>query len=172
VLEVRANRDELTGLLNRRAYYQAIEIDRQRARRSGRPISILYMDLDNLKVVNDDHGHEAGDVLLAGFTGRLVASLRPGDWAARLGGDEFSVCLTDAGPREARAAVTRLQDELAPPLPGGLRVGASIGCATFLEVPDDVETMVHAADQLMYAAKRHERGSVRCIVLPAPEAAK
>jgi diguanylate cyclase (GGDEF)-like protein len=170
VLEVRAHRDELTGLLNRRAYYQAVEVDRQRARRSGRPISVLYMDLDNLKVVNDDHGHEAGDVLLAGFARRLQASLRPGDWAARLGGDEFSVCLADAGPQEARAAVTHLQEDLASPLPGGLRAGASIGCATFLEMPDDVETMVHAADQLMYAAKRDERGSVRCTVLPTTEA--
>ncbi len=160
-IEQNAAHDELTGIANRRAFYAQVGVDRQRAERSGEPISLIYVDLDDLKRVNDQLGHEKGDRLLQLFTERVSAELRPTDWFARMGGDEFAVALVDTGADAAQQVARRLQEVLDHPDPSGLTPRGSIGCATFVAVPSTVEEMVHVADGLMYEAKKVARGSVR-----------
>jgi diguanylate cyclase (GGDEF)-like protein len=163
-LSHRAATDDLTGLMTRTAFYEHVEVDRRRAERTGRPITVLYLDLDNLKATNDEFGHEAGDGLLAGFAGRLAEVVRPTDWIARFGGDEFAVALVDTDEVAAAAVLQRLRAMLADPVTGGLVPSVSIGSATFREVPDSVDEMLRAADQLMFEAKHDHRGSVRAAV--------
>lgn len=170
-LDRRASRDELTGLRNRRSFYEVVEVDRRRALRTGRPISLLYLDLDNLKVVNDERGHEAGDALLLEFAERLRAVLRPGDWTARLGGDEFAVCLAETDDADTAAVLARLTDELAQPIESGFAPSASIGAGTWYVPPDTVEEMVRTADDLMYRAKQRRPGSWEAMTVGARSAA-
>jgi diguanylate cyclase (GGDEF)-like protein len=164
-LSRRAATDDLTGLMTRTAFFEHVEIDRRRAERNERPITVLYLDLDNLKATNDELGHEAGDRLLAGFAARLSEVVRPTDWTARFGGDEFAVALVETDEVAAAAVLQRLRATLVDPTPDGLVPSVSIGSATFREVPDSVEEMLRAADRLMFEAKNDQRGSVRAAVL-------
>lgn len=153
----RAFRDPLTGLANRGLFMDRLEHALTRVTRNQGLITVLFMDLDNLKAVNDSLGHEAGDQLLVTTARRLQACLRPGDTAARLGGDEFTVLLEDAadvsnGARVAERIVQTLQ---APITLAGhtLFVSASIGVASSgpgLEQPED---LLRAADTAMYRSK-------------------
>ncbi|MEU2347122.1 EAL domain-containing protein [Modestobacter sp. NPDC049651] len=151
-LEVQARTDALTGLPNRPALSAALGDAVRRA--SGRSW-LLFLDLDDFKVVNDRLGHPAGDELLQHVAGRMLAALRDGDVCARLGGDEFAVLLHDAGETEARGIGQRLLELLSAPvtLAGRLtQVGTSVGLARLGPGLTATE-VVHRADVAMYAAK-------------------
>ena len=126
-LEDLAHRDELTGLPNRRALMSALD-----GRLAGRqPTSVIFLDLDGFKAVNDMHGHDVGDALLQAFAQRLVGVVRDGDFVARLGGDEFVVI---ARPDHSRTLAHRIVHELALPyVLDGLTVtiGVSVGITNF-----------------------------------------
>ena len=164
-LRTQAVRDALTGLLNDRGLREAAATERERSVRSGRPISVVYVDVDGLKAVNDREGHAAGDALLRRFAARLEAVTRSGDWAGRLGGDEFAVVLPDTGLDGAAAMVERLAS-----LPGPT---ASIGSITWTEAPPSMEVMLAEADRAMYEAKAAGAGPVvrEAGGQPAPERA-
>jgi diguanylate cyclase (GGDEF)-like protein len=146
--------DPLTSMLNGRAFHKAADRIMAHCRRTGRPLTIAYVDLDNFKTVNDQLGHQAGDEMLRGLAKRMRSTIRPDDVGARLGGDEFVVLFPEISPADAAIALERLRSSLATVLGSGpIAVSSSAGAVTFLTVPDSIEEMLHAADSRMYAAK-------------------
>jgi diguanylate cyclase (GGDEF)-like protein len=165
-LSRRALHDDLTGLPNRALFWEHLSHRLETAGRRQTGFAVLFLDIDNFKVVNDTMGHAAGDQLLVEVAARLRTALRAGDTAARVGGDEFVVLLDDVSTSEAALVVAdRLGQGLRAPYEIGTdrRIAtASIGVAVGpqgLETADDV---VAAADAAMYDAKR--RGGNRCVL--------
>jgi diguanylate cyclase (GGDEF)-like protein len=160
-----ANYDKLTGLPNRRLFFSHANQAVVSARRHRRRFSLLFIDLDGFKAVNDTHGHDTGDALLAEVATRLRACVRETDTVARMGGDEFTVLLTDltADP-DASMVARRMLDILAAPfdLDGTrCRIGASIGIASYPDHAEDLDALMAAADGAMYAVKRSGKNEMR-----------
>lgn len=162
-LEKRAQYDDLTSLPNRSLFMRQLEKAVGRSRRNGRPIAVLFLDLDRFKSVNDTLGHDTGDLLLSQVANRLSGNLRIGDVSARWGGDEFVVCLEDFGEsRNAAAAAQKLVLVLSEKydLNGSeVYVTPSIGIALHPDCGETAEQLIKAADTAMYQAKR--RGGSR-----------
>lgn len=153
--------DPLTEAANARAFYEAAEIEISRLRRYARPFSVLYLDADNLKQVNDSRGHSAGDKALKATVSILKRTLRAGDTVARLGGDEFAVLLAEADAHAAEVVANRLQNALRQGLGRQFQFTYSIGVLTCLAAPPSVDDLVEWADNLMYAAKRAGKDTIR-----------
>ena len=158
-LEEAARRDALTGCLTRGAFHDAVAAELARASRHQRWVSVVMVDLDDFKAVNDLRGHLAGDQLLDRVGHVLRNSLRAGDEAGRLGGDEFAVLLTEADAFDAARTAERLLDDLTDE-----GVAASIGVATATRL-DDVSKLLARADAGLYDAKREGKGRV-VVVMP------
>ncbi|MEK9804593.1 MAG: diguanylate cyclase, partial [Curvibacter sp.] len=163
-LKYQAFHDALTGLPNRPLLLERLAQEMARARRSERPLAVMFIDLDRFKKINDNLGHEAGDRLLCQVAERLISSTREGDTVARLSGDEFVVLLPDLGsPQQAARLAAEMQGLLGEPFLIGestAYVGASIGVAIF---PDDgnlASELLKKADMAMYRAKATGRGRV------------
>ncbi|MGA2011107.1 MAG: EAL domain-containing protein [Solirubrobacteraceae bacterium] len=149
--------DALTGLANRRMLLDRMEHELVRADRGGEPVTVLFLDLDGFKLVNDSLGHAVGDALLVAVAERLVSATREGDVCARLGGDEFAVLL--AGASDSAATARRIIDVLQRGFRFGadeVFVSASVGIASGR---DDADTLLRQADVAMYRAKRAGAGS-------------
>jgi two-component system cell cycle response regulator len=156
--------DTLTGLLNRRAFLDVLDRESARSERHSYPLSLLLLDADHFKRVNDTYGHAAGDAVLQGFARVLGHVARRSDVVARWGGEEFVVALPQTGAAGARVAAERVRRALAEaryPIPGGepLRMTASVGAATALP-PWQRDAVISAADEAMYAAKARGRNRV------------
>lgn len=154
-LHYQALHDPLTGLGNRVLFMERIEHALARARRRMSALSVVFVDLDGFKGVNDTLGHEAGDELLVAVAERLRESLRAEDTVARLGGDEFGIVIEDTGRAEAVQAAERLVRVLETSLclrAGEVSISASIGVATRL-ADEEVDELLRQADAAMYAAK-------------------
>jgi len=169
-----ARTDALTGVANRRAFFEAVELELERARRHGRPLTLAYVDADDFKYVNDALGHAEGDALLVTVAQTLRGSTRAVDAVARLGGDEFALLLPETDGETARTLLLRLRATLAEAMDRhGWKVGFSVGAATFLEPPASADLVMVRADELMYEAKRTAKGSMKLAVVggppPAPE---
>ncbi len=165
-----ARTDALTGVANRRAFLEAAELELERARRSGRPMTFAFIDCDDFKDVNDSLGHTQGDALLVVAAQTLRGATRAVDTVARLGGDEFGLLLPETDGPTAQPLLARLRATLlAAAQRHGWRVGFSIGAATFVAPPRSVDELMAAADALMYQAKRGAKGSIQAAVhgLPA-----
>lgn len=153
--------DDLTSLLNARAFHEEAGRILDLSRRKRHPVAVGYIDLDEFKSLNDALGHEAGNQVLRDVATVLRKAMRASDLTARVGGDEFAVFLPETNPDEARAVLERLAGRLTETLSRAPRlVTASIGGVAFLRVPASVEAMVHAADARMYAAKAAGRNRV------------
>ena len=153
--------DSLTGAHNRRFLDTALAEELARSKRAGRPLTVLALDLDRFKPVNDQLGHAAGDHLLAVCVRVMQAHLRPSDRLCRLGGDEFVVVAPEADEADGLILAARLLDavrlageEHAP----GIGVHASAGVAGFPAQPAEAGVLLHAADEALYRAKRAGRG--------------
>jgi diguanylate cyclase (GGDEF)-like protein len=161
-LHHRALHDALTGLPNRVLLGDRLRHSLRETRRSGEPVALLLLDLDQFKEVNDQLGHHHGDTLLVAVAARLRELLRDCDTFARLGGDEFALLLTDARSLDgARAVATKIAEALERPFPVGtmsISVRASIGIAMSPEHGEDDETLMRRADMAMYKAKRRGGG--------------
>ena len=159
-----AYRDDLTGLPNRVSLLDRFQLELAHARRGKSGLGVMYLDLDGFKLVNDTHGHEAGDHVLKVTARRLASTLRAGDTVARLGGDEFVLLLPAvAGPEEARKVGEKLVVALEQPIDwkdATLHVSASIGLALYPEDGDEPETLLRRADKAMYRAKSGGSGQV------------
>lgn len=159
--------DALTGLANRAGLAPALEHAVRRARRAGKKVAALYLDLDGFKQVNDTHGHETGDRLLVEAAKRLRGTLRESDQVARLGGDEFVVVLEDVpGMAQVERVANKLIAEIARPypiLPGGdsCRVTTSIGASLFPDDADSPRALLQHADAAMYRAKQESKNDLR-----------
>ena len=152
----RAFHDELTGLANRALFDDRLRNATIRAERSGTPVTVLLLDLDGFKAVNDSLGHLLGDALLCGVAGRVSGCVRPGDTVARLGGDEFALVLEGADAAEGELVAERLTEALREPFTfGGLDMltSASVGVATAEGARSDPDGLMRSADAAMYAAK-------------------
>ncbi|MCS6876743.1 MAG: GGDEF domain-containing protein [Geminicoccaceae bacterium] len=163
-LEELARRDSMTGLLNRGAFFEAAEAAIRRARGNGRPLTLLVLDVDHFKAVNDSYGHAAGDEALRLIARTLLAATRRSDVVGRLGGEEFGVLLEGAAPDEAALVADRILSavRLLDFEQGGERVplSASAGLAA-LEPGLDLDGLFARADAALYAAKRAGRGRAR-----------
>lgn len=170
-----ANEDALTGLPNRRAWMEEAHKQMQLARRLGNSLSVLMLDVDHFKRVNDTHGHAAGDAVLRGLGKLLAGSLRGTDMAGRLGGEEFAVLLPGSDCAGANRVAEGLRQlvEVETIEEGGtqLRVTASIGVAHLADLPADADlvTLLRAADQALYSAKQSGRNAIACAPGAAPE---
>jgi diguanylate cyclase (GGDEF)-like protein len=155
--EVEATHDAMTGLANRKLFYDRLRQALLHARRYNGKVGVLFVDLDNFKTVNDLYGHHVGDALLAEVAQRLVASVRESDTVARAGGDEFLVMLGELGGREdCQAAVEKIETALASKarLHGvELLISASIGQALYPEDGVTEDELIRAADTSMYRIK-------------------
>ncbi|HEY5789807.1 MAG TPA: EAL domain-containing protein, partial [Gammaproteobacteria bacterium] len=162
-IEHLAHFDPLTDLPNRALFQAQSRQILAAARRSGRPVALLMLDLDDFKDVNDSLGHAAGDRLLEQVAGRLKDCLREGDMVARLGGDEFALVLPEVeGPEAVDTAVRRLLEKVAEPYTLDeldLFVNASVGIALYPGDGEDAETLLKHADLALYRAKNRGRGT-------------
>ena len=164
-----ARTDYLTGAFNGRSFSEAAETEVQRARRHGHPFSVVFMDVDDFKLVNDRLGHSAGDRLLRLVADTVRANVRAVDVVARLGGDEFAVLMPETDDRAAQMVLRRIRRQLFEAARReGWPVTFSAGLITWVEPPASVDEMLRTADELMYAAKRHGKNSVRHAVSPRP----
>ena len=156
-----ANHDALTLLPNRAFFQTQLSQVIAAANATGGKFSLLLVDLDHFKLVNDSAGHDAGDALLQIVADRLHESVRPGDLVARLGGDEFAIVLPGCGAKKAREIADRILHALKAPIVHRTRpidCRASIGASVFPEHGTQLEELLKSADMALYAAKDGGRG--------------
>lgn len=168
-LETMAYSDPLTGLPNRRLFTDEIRRMAVQAQRDGVPFTLLLIDLDHFKEINDTFGHDAGDALLVEAADRLRSAVREGDRVARLGGDEFAVLLAPFGDTNVGGVISqRIVDDMARPIMHhdvAMRVSASVGGAAFFN-QQDVDSLYKAADLALYQAKSAGRNTWRMEGVP------
>jgi len=156
--------DTLTGLPNRAMFIDRLQQVLRQTRRSADPVTVMLLDLDRFKLINDSLGHPAGDQVLRDVASRLRDVLRESDTVARLGGDEFALLLPGSPPERVNQIVERVLRVLEAPIlleDQPVDVGASIGIATWPEDGDDADTLLRHADVAMYVAKRAGSGHAR-----------
>jgi diguanylate cyclase (GGDEF)-like protein len=153
--------DGLTGCFNRRFFEIQLERDLHLATRMRQPVSLILLDVDHFKRVNDEHGHDAGDSALRLLAGALREEVRGVDTAARYGGEEFAIILPQAGEEGALVVAERLRSRIERmEVPGVGSITASIGVATFPQHASSRELLVTTADRALYQAKRTGRNRV------------
>jgi diguanylate cyclase (GGDEF)-like protein len=161
-----ARTDALTGVANGRTFYEAAGAEIERFSRTSRPFTVAYLDLDNFKAVNDRLGHAAGDRVLRQVATVLRANTRSLDTVARLGGDEFAVLLPETAADNAIDLLDRLRETLLSEVSqGGWPISCSIGAATFLRKPRNVDDMIQRVDALMYKVKRQGKAQLRHVTV-------
>ena len=164
-LRMQSLRDPLTGLYNRRYLEESLPREAERCERRGRPLSVLMLDVDHFKRFNDEHGHAAGDALLARIGQVLAATTRGEDIACRFGGEEFTVVMPEADVEQATARAEQIRAAIAEAsiLYLGRELGpvtASIGVDELRAGMDTPQTMMARADRALYAAKAQRRNRV------------
>ncbi len=159
-----ALKDPLTGLLNHRAFQERLGEELGRARREGYPVSVVALDLDDFKEINDHWGHACGDEALRVLSRAIAVELRPSDFCGRVGGDEFMIGVVHAGAEVAGGVVARVRAALDDVRvgPGQARLMISAGIAEYPRHSDVQEELLHLADGAMYWAKSD--GKDRCTV--------
>ena len=153
-LEQLATQDPLTNVLNARAFSQELAQELSRNRRYGRPLALIYLDLDDFKSVNDAHGHATGDAVLRLVADAMRGAVRQADVVGRLGGDEFGVLMPETDGDVAHAAANRLGSGIRTVFRGTPSVTASIGVVAVSGTEAGTDELLRKADQAMYAAKR------------------
>jgi diguanylate cyclase (GGDEF)-like protein len=180
-LEHRAYSDYLTGLANRRYFLKLAETELERALRYGGKLSILMLDIDHFKQVNDTYGHKVGDLVLTKLAEVSLATLRDVDTIGRVGGEEFAILLPETTDLQAVDAAERLRNALSAArviLEGGLPLHftVSVGVTTLNDKETNIDTLLNQADQALYQAKNQGRNRVCSYVsdsgqgIPPPQA--
>ncbi len=158
--------DHLTGAMNRGGLDQAFRRETANADRHGAPLGIALIDIDNFKILNDTHGHQAGDAALVHLSQIMMKALRPGDTLVRFGGEEFLILFPHSALAQARQALQRLQDELArlPFICQGKNPGLTFSAGVTMRKPGEAQaSVIGRADQALYEAKR--TGKQRVVAL-------
>lgn len=158
--------DDLTRLYNVRYLYRTLEIEIRRARRYASSVSVVFMDLDGFKLVNDAYGHRAGSVTLTEVAEVITSSVRDSDFVARFGGDEFVLMLPETGAKAALQMAERVRMHISSHrFSGGvgarIHLTASFGVASFPEHGAEAEKLIELADAAMYEAKERNKNNVR-----------
>ena len=157
-----ANTDPLTGALNRRSFNEVAEKRMIISEVNRHPYTMVYIDLDNFKTVNDMLGHAVGDLVLKTVVDILQQQIRNTDFLARLGGDEFAVLLSDIDQKHAQSIVQRLQSALVEKMKiNEWAITFSIGVLTVLSMPESVDQLVSMTDALMYDVKGKGKNAVQ-----------
>jgi diguanylate cyclase (GGDEF)-like protein len=164
--------DDLTQLYNTRYLNQVLHRETKRASRSGRPLSLLFIDLDGFKWINDNHGHLFGSRALVEAASVIRTSARETDVVARFGGDEFAVILPDTGSEGAYAVGERIRERIAEyqflaEKGLNLHLTASVGVATLPDSADSADELIHAADTAMYEVKDRGKNGIQSAAAPA-----
>jgi len=168
-----AYRDPLTGLWNRRYFEERLAEEESRSQRagSGRRFSVLVVDINDFKLINDQHGHPVGDTLLKWAGEFLHTHLRTHDVPCRTGGDEFAVLLPDIGAEDSARLVARLREQLVVANLGReIPLGMSLGVATWPDSGSTVADLIAHADEEMYADKRRQKAAAETLAAAAPRA--
>ena len=152
--------DPLTGLFNRHKLSESLETEVERAVRYSRPVSLIMMDLDDLKGVNDTQGHVGGDVVLQRVADAIRGHVRRLDLATRFGGDEFLVLLPETTLEDAEQVAERIGEEVKKIRAGTRAVTASIGVVGWIPIHRSSRDLLEAADRALYEAKRRGRGAI------------
>ena len=154
--------DFLTGVGNGRYFIELANMEINRARRNEHPLTVVYIDLDNFKTINDRYGHSTGDNLLRLVANTIKSNIRLMDTVARLGGDEFAILLPETGPELAEAITRKLQKiNLEIMQKNGWPVTFSIGVVTFIHPPTTVDEILKKSDNLMYTAKNNGKNMIK-----------
>ncbi len=161
-----ARLDFLTKIPNRRQFEEVLQMEAQRGERYGHPLTLIYMDIDNFKVVNDSLGHHEGDRLLVAASSVIKRSIRSTDFVSRLGGDEFSLIMIETNEQQARSIVNKLNDDLLHAMEKrSWPVTFSFGIVSFYRYPKTVREMIRMADASMYNAKRGGKNIIKTKVI-------
>jgi diguanylate cyclase (GGDEF)-like protein len=167
-LEHLATHDSLTGALNRRALMEACATELARCRRNQQVMSLLLIDLDHFKAINDNHGHLTGDRVLVDFVARIIPLLRQPDRVGRFGGEEFVVLLPETSLDQARVVAERIRAAVESGAAALPACTASIGVTVSLSDDANLDGILARADAALYQAKERGRNRVEVIALPAP----
>lgn len=157
--------DALTAVLNARAFAERLGQELDRNRRYPRPLALLYMDLDNFKIINDTHGHQTGDAVLRLVADAMRSSVRTADVVGRLGGDEFAVLMPETDAQLANEVAKRLVASLRTVFKGTPNVTASIGVVACTATDASTDDLLGRADQAMYDAKKMGKDRVVQVAL-------
>jgi diguanylate cyclase (GGDEF)-like protein len=159
-----ATTDPLTGVLNRRSFLERGAIELERTRRYDRPMTVLMIDADHFKHVNDRFGHDGGDAVLIALTQSLSAGLRISDLLGRLGGEEFAILLPETGPDDAEMLADRLRTRVSElrvaTKNGTATLTISVGSAAIDANTTDFSSLLERADKALYEAKKAGRNRV------------
>jgi diguanylate cyclase (GGDEF)-like protein len=164
-LEHLAATDSLTGAANRRQFIEMVDAEIERAKRGGAPFSLLALDLDHFKAINDSYGHQVGDEILRGFVQKSLDAIRPYDGIARVGGEEFMVLLPQVVLAVGQSVAERIREAIANAAFGGpsgknISLTVSIGVSQFGHDGDTIDEILRAADERLYRAKHLGRNRV------------
>lgn len=170
-MEKLVNLDYLTGLLNRRAIYRAAHAEIERAKRTGKPVGFLFLDLDKFKTINDSHGHLTSDEALKAVARTIQSNLRPYDLCGRWAGDEFLIILPGVNTIDCQSIAERIRACIAkiciPAQSINLKINASVG-GYVLQNADhstDINAIIAEVDRALYLAKQGGRGKVQIAML-------
>ncbi|HLO28933.1 MAG TPA: diguanylate cyclase [Anaerolineales bacterium] len=162
--QLAARTDFVTGVINRRYFQELLQMEIERIRRYPHPITVVYMDIDNFKLVNDLFGHKMGDEVLRSIATELKSQLRKTDIIARLGGDEFGLLLPSARLPEAEIVITKVRANLMEVMRRrNWPMTFSMGVVVCLAPPYSADQLIDKADELMYEVKNDTKNDVRFI---------
>lgn len=159
--KIMAETDYLTEVPNRRFFYEYAEKELSRSLRYYHPLTVIYLDIDNFKVVNDTMGHCEGNKLLRLVAKTFSENIRTNDMVARLGGDEFALLLPESDPEAAENVINKAMNNLEKVMKDDWPVTFSIGMVTYIKLPATVDELLKKADDLMYSVKMAGKGAVR-----------
>ncbi|MGA1867871.1 MAG: GGDEF domain-containing protein [bacterium] len=164
-----ARTDPLTGILNRRAFFEFTLMEINKSYRFKCSISMIYIDIDNFKVVNDLYGHKIGDKILRKVSQSIRSNIRVIDIVARLGGDEFGILMAQTEERAAYAVASKLRERLLKiAKQNKWPVTFSFGVVTYKRTPESVDEIINKADSLMYCAKKNGKDMIKKEVIKKP----
>ena len=153
--------DSLTGIANTRYFMEFFEREIKKAKRTNLPFTLLYIDLDNFKFINDTSGHQVGDSLLKMIAKTVNGSIRPSDIFARLGGDEFAILLPESDYSESNNLIKRIKKTIETELKkNNWPITVSIGAITYKNFENTISEMIKQADDFMYKVKKDGKNNI------------
>jgi diguanylate cyclase (GGDEF)-like protein len=156
-----ARTDDLTGVINRRSFFEASQQEINRARRHRHPFTVAYMDVDDFKLINDRYGHSIGDTVLRSVSQTIKSNIREIDVVARLGGDEFVILMPETDEAQAQATIARVLRNVTDKISEyGWPITFSIGVVTWTTPPRTVDVMLKQADDAMYEVKNSGKNQI------------
>jgi diguanylate cyclase (GGDEF)-like protein len=164
-----ARKDHLTNIPNRRHYYELVEAEVKRNQRYGDPFTVVLMDIDNFKLINDNKGHFEGDILLQRVALSIASAVRNTDTVARVGGDEFAMLLPNTEEESALKVVEKLDLQLKVDVEKRWPITFSVGVVTYNKTDGNIDNVIGLADQIMYKVKKTGKNAMSHEVVGSPK---